>query len=311
LCGEAWRNEQVPASATEQQMNSRVSNVWPSIALFSLCSAMFSMSCWLMSHGVADGTWRSPTRSVADKVFGTSRMFLGNYFYFQADEQYHGGYKHKHSEAFEDTVFQKALKEVSPRKEVHMTGRAVDEMMPWLWFAIRADPHNADVYLVTAFWLASDDVGRPDMAHKVLKEAQCNIPFHYEVQLENGRVYLKEGHLRDAKHAFDAGLAFWPRPLTSDNPDARSDKAALLLYRGLLHEADGETDRAISSYEEIVSLFPERTPLLERAAALKKGEQPSILASKAWRASLSQDEKERKARHHQETTHDDHGDHDD
>ena len=300
-----------PASATGQQMNSRVSNFWPCIALFSLYNAMFCLSCLLLSHGVASAAWRSPARSIADKVFGNSRMLLGNYFYFQADEQYHGGYKHKSSEAFDDTIFQTALKEVSPRKEIHMTGKAVDEMMPWLWFAIRSDPQNADVYLVTAFWLASDDIGRSDMAHKIMKEAQCNIPFHYEIQLENGRIYLREGRLRKAALAFDAGLAFWPRPLTADNPDAMSDKAALLLYRGLLHEANGETNEAIRSYEEIVKLFPERLPLQERATALRKGEQPSILAYKAWSASLKQDEQKRRACHRQEAMHDHQDDQDD
>jgi tetratricopeptide (TPR) repeat protein len=284
-------------------MNARTTNIWSFAGMALLWGSAFCVSCWLTSTSASAVTGQSMSRSVAGRVLGESRVALGGYFYLQADNQYHGGVEHIQPEAFENSIYQKALKEISPRAHIHMKGKRVEEMMPWLWLAIRSNPQDVNTYLVAAFWLASDDIGKPDLAHEVLKEAQCNIPFHYETQLEDGRIYLKERRTREAKRKFDAGLAFWPRPLPANNQDAMNDKAALLLYRGLLHEAEGETNQTIEAFEEILRMFPERTSLRERLDALKKGEAPSVLASRMWHDILEKDEKTGKACDREEAGH--------
>ncbi len=287
-------------------MNARTANVWPFAGIVLLWGSAFCISCWLTFTPAPSVTDGSIGRSVVANILGESRMALSDRFYLQADTEYHKGIGHIRDEAFNDSIYQTILTETAPTMHIHIRGKSVQEMMPWLLFTIRCNPQDVDAYLVAAFWLASDDVARPDLAHELLKEGQCNIPFNSEIQLEDGRIYLNQGRLADAKRKFDAGLAFWPGAHSADDKDAQSDKAELLLYRGLLYEADGQTNKTIEAFEEILRMFPARTSLRTRIDELKNGEEPSILASSMWRDILNKYEETSRAcdRKNDEDAHD-------
>lgn len=261
--------------------------------------AAFCVSCWLSV--LPAPTLPARAGAAADlsmQVFSQSREALSWEFYEKADTVYHGGQEHLRAEAFSNRFFQAIHNQISPREHTHLSGRAMEEIMPWLWMAVRARPHNSDAYLVAAFWLAGD-MGRPDLAHEVLREGQCENPFNYALAFESGRVYLREGDVNGARHAFDVALAFWPRPTGCEDPNARLDKASILFYRAMIHEYDGEPGAAIAGLEEILALFPDRTAVSDRIGELKRGE-PSVLASQLWRARLASDDKERKACHRED-----------
>jgi len=160
--------------------------------------------------------------------------------------------------------------------------------MPWLRLATIMNPHDVRIYLDAAFWLAHE-AARPDIAEKVLLEAQVNNPFNYQIQTDRGRIFLMQHNMENAKTAFDAGLAFWPGREDKDTFECRNNKARLLLYRAMLHEADGNLAEAVSCLREILKLFPERKELLDRIKDLKEGKEPSLLASKVWSDMLKHD----------------------
>jgi tetratricopeptide (TPR) repeat protein len=165
-------------------------------------------------------------------------------------------------------------------------------MMPWIWLAIRADPHNLTPYLTGAF-LLSHEIGRPDLAHEILREAQYNNPFNYEAPLEDGRIFLREKKVQEARHSLDVAIAFWPGGRPTDNPDVQNDRTTLLFYRGLLYEVDGESQNAIDCYTQILDLFPNRKILESRIDSLKNNNQPSVLATRLWHGMLlKQDDQE-------------------
>lgn len=164
--------------------------------------------------------------------------------------------------------------------------------MPWLRLAIRMDPHRAETYLVAAFWL-SHEARRPNVALEILQEAQVAIPFNHEIQLEKGRLLLRQHRLDEATAAFEAGLAFWPGAVDPQSHEGRVDRASLLLYRSLLHEAAGRTEPAISDLAEIVKMFPERVSLQHRIEELRTGEGSTLSASRFWKQLISEEDEAR------------------
>lgn len=221
-------------------------------------------------------------------LLGESKVALTWYFYHQADTYFHGGWEHLKNEAFRGSIYQNMAGEISPRYHIHLGGSEVKEIMPWLRLATLTDPHDIRIFFDSAFWL-THDAKRPDLAEQVLLSAQIENPFNYQVQLERGRIFLVQNKLEEAKHAFDAGLAFWPSKDNANTETAMDGKARLLLYRALLHEADGEKKEAISNLQAILQLFPKRTYLLARIHDLQEGKEPSLLAPKIWNDMLKHD----------------------
>lgn len=241
--------------------------------------------------------------SEAERVLGSSRLALSSHFVGMADVYFHKGVEPVEKHAFDGGFFQVLSQDISPERVIHMAGQDVREMMPWIWLAVRTDPQNLEPYLVGAF-LLSRQMGRPDLAHELLREAQYSNPKNYAAPLEEARVYLKEKNIPAAEHALDVGLAFWPGGKAPQDPGAREDKATLLLYRGLLHEIDGEIGAAIESYQEILALFPDRPALQNRIHSLRSDGQPSVLATQLWRDTLQeQDKKEGVCHDHEDEGH--------
>jgi len=258
-------------------MRTGASPVWIWSASALAWGGVFALSCRLavFPGDPEEGTRVSP--SFAGALLSEGRLALHHEAYEMADTYFHKGVGHLHETAFHDHPFQRVRREVAPDRHVHLHGADVREILPWLWMAIRMDPSDVETRLVTAFWLAHG-AGRPDLAEQVLREARVNTPGSVEVQLELGRLYLRQGRLADARRAFDAGLTFWPGKNKPDSREAGQDRAGLLLYRALLYEIEGKAQQAVRQYEEILALFPDRVHLRRRIEALQKEEAPAIVA---------------------------------
>lgn len=249
----------------------------PKILGIALLGFSFSLSCIisLLTAGIANN---EDGPSTIGTLLSVGRVGMSDYFYGLADTSFHRGVEHTHKEVIEKTLFQKAAEELSPTKHAHLGGAQVKEIMPWLWLALRTDPKNAELCLVTSFWLSSA-IARNDLALQVLQEGQLNNPFCYEIQLEKGRLLLSMLRLTSAEEAFNAALAFWPG---SNNPEdfrVRNDKMRILLYMSLLHESRGEAALAIRRLKEILELFPKDANIRTRLRDLEQGKQPSLRAA--------------------------------
>jgi len=247
-------------------MQQRSSSV-PVLAAALLWTAAFSLSCLLSALPRV----RSTPGEWAAAVFGSSREAIAGALYERADLYFHRGVGHVHEEAFARHPFQRLTETISPSRHVHVHGANIKEIMPWLWLALQSDPYNVDLYLVSAFWLWSE-AERYDLALRVLRQGQARIPYNHALQTARGRLMLKQGRLTKAAEAFDAALAFWEHTADPDDEQARFDRAEILFYRALLHEADGENERAVGMLHEIVKLFPDRHTIADRARALAAGE---------------------------------------
>jgi tetratricopeptide (TPR) repeat protein len=206
-------------------------------------------------------------------VLNGSRAAIGAQFFETADLYFHRGVEHTHALAFTNDWFQSLSQEISPEAHVHLHGSDVREIMPWLWLAVRANPHNVDAYIVTAFWLARE-ARRSDLALDVLREATLNNPRNHRIALEQSRILLDQGHTAAARNALDRGLAFWPGAEPPDSDDARMDRRDLLLHRAFALESLGYNALAVSDLEAILQIYPAMDGLRQRMADLKKGVQP-------------------------------------
>lgn len=250
-----------------------------------LSAGAFALACQLIAAGeAAPATMGQP--SLAQALVGDARFALGTQFYEQADVYFHQGVPHSKAVAFQSDIFQRIRNEVCPHQHRHLAGASnIVEIMPWLSFATRVNPQNLDGYLVAAFWLANE-AKRPDLAINILEDAQCNIPYSYEVQLDKGRILLHAGNRIPAKQAFTAAIAFWEKTADTGNSDDLLDKAEALLYRALLREAEGSTQGAIEDLRNMLAISPNRPAMRERLSQLESGQPTHPAADDLLRAML-------------------------
>jgi len=241
--------------------------------IFLLWSLAFALACRLTDM---PGPQKTAERGLVAELFGSARFEISAQFYEQADRVFHKGVGHYRPAAFKDW-FVRMRDEVSPSGHFHLHKENVFEIMPWLFFATRADPGNAEAYVVAAYWLAGEG-GRPDLAEQTLNEALRNNPSDYRIYLEKGNLALKQGNYRKAARFLDAAFARLPGPDSreQDPEQARVDRAEILTYRGLLYEIENSPENALRCYREVARMFPGRTQLKDRITELEKsGRAPS------------------------------------
>jgi len=257
--------------------------IWAALVLAVLWSAAFALCCRLTSEPLMSG---DETDLVVIKALGASRVAMGDQLYANADRTFHMGVGVYRRPAF-TSWFTRLGQAVVPKGHAHLQAEGVNELVPWLYFATRADPHNVEAYVVAAFWLAGDG-GRPDLAERVLDEARSNNPKDYRVYLEKGRLALKRGAPAEAARAFDAAGRLWERDPGPDKIQARLDRAEMLTCRGLLYEGGGDVPRALTCYRDMLALMPGRVGIRARVAELSQRGCASVAPAAMWHTIMFQ-----------------------
>lgn len=237
--------------------------IWTTLFLVLMWGTAFALCCRLAGGPLMTA---DEADSVALKALGTSRVAVGDQLYANADRTFHMGVGIYRQRAF-TSGFMRLAQVIAPEGHAHLHAEGVNEVVPWLYFATRADPHNVEAYAVAAFWLAGEG-GRPDLAERVLDEARENNPKDYRVYLEKGRLALKRGVRVEAARAFDAAGRLWERDPGPDKIQGKLDRAEMLVFRGLLYEESGDVPHALTCYRNMLTLFPERSGIRERVAEL-------------------------------------------
>jgi len=236
-----------------------------SIAVMVLWCLAFALACRLLNMPELQ---KNTGEGLVYQILGSTRLEAGDFLFEQADRVFHKGVGHYHPHAFTDW-FSRMRNEVRPHGHFHLHREGVLEIMPWLYFSVRADPHNVTAYAVAAFWLAGE-AGRPDLAEGVLNEALRNNPGDYRVYLEKGNLAVRQGKYAMAARFFDAALALFRKTKDGDKEQMRIDLAEMLTYRGLLYELEGNPERAARNYREVTDIFPGRLHMKERMVELGK-----------------------------------------
>lgn len=269
--------------------------IWVALFLAVMWGTAFALCCQLTSELLMPGNETdSPATagppamagSVAIKALGASRAAVGDQLFETADRTFHMGVGVYRRQAF-TTRFTRLGQAIAPEGHVHLQAEGVNELVPWLYLATRADPHNVEAYVVAAFWLAGEG-GRPDLAERVLNEARANNPKDYCIYLGKGRLALKSGALTEAARAFDAAGALWERDPGPDKIQAQLDRAEMLIYRGLLYEESGDVPRALTCYRDMLALFPGRVGIRTRVVELTEAGHARVAPAVMWQTIMFQ-----------------------
>jgi tetratricopeptide (TPR) repeat protein len=207
------------------------------------------------------------------RILNTGRAEMSADLYHRADLYFHKGVAFTRPPPLTGDPFRKLLDAVAPESVVHLGGQNIREIMPWLRFTTRLDPHHVEAFLVTAFWL-SEEAHRPDVAHEVLREALRLNPGAYAIHLGRGKLFLRQKNPKAALQSFSAALRCWPQsPIATSPQDLNFDRAEILTYRALVFEIFNHPADAIRDLEEVLTLFPERHEFRNRIADLAAGRQ--------------------------------------
>jgi len=268
--------------------------------------AIFVMACRL--EAVAPEITGPDVALYAAKAMAEeTRTALGAYLYAKADIYFHKGVEYIRKEAFANTFFRRVLREISPNKHVHLEGHEVQEIIPWLWLALHANPHDVELYLVTAFWLAH--LGQGSTAHAVLRTGRLNNPGDYRLFFEEGRLYLHEGRRQDALRLIEAALKLWPGTDSPSIEEAIEQKRSLLFYKGLLCESDGAVADAVAAYNELLKISPQTPGIKMRLENLAR-ETPSNEEALSIIKNLETEHASRAKCHREDHNHEDDEKHD-
>ena len=95
----------------------------------------------------------------------------------------------------------------APQVHKHLDGGESVEMLPWLWAAVKSDPHNAEAWSV-AWYTASHVMKDKALAAKVIAEAKAKNPDSIEIAFTEGRALYDggKGDVAAAKRAFQRAV---------------------------------------------------------------------------------------------------------
>jgi tetratricopeptide (TPR) repeat protein len=270
-------------------------------AILLLAGAAFAISCRLPDESICPKSLEDSTSSAA-VIEDSVRRAIGAYCYRQADVFFHRGVSEVHH-AEGGGVIGFLSTEIRPEEHQHLSGQGIVDIMPWLEFAMEADPDNVDYALVAAFWLATD-AGRPDVAHEVLRRARIANPRNCRLPAEEARIYIREGRLADARRLADLALELFPGSTPFGPDEAKAFFRDVLLHRAILAEAAGDIQTAIRDLNGILMIYPEMATLRDRIVHLREGTEPKDSARQVLRNLMAQYDNAREHHCDREEDHD-------
>ena len=165
-----------------------------------------------------------------------------------------------------------------PRAHKHLSGaNAEKELLPWLWAAVKADPHNINAYGIGAYWLG-DRLNRPDKALEFIRQGIRDNPNAYELEITRAEILWHNVNDRDAVIA--AFHKAREKFLARFRPGAKTEiknipSAAKLLYHRILTYltdqaiATGHTTQAIAYLREAIPYANNPERLRDRIRELR------------------------------------------
>ena len=265
---------------------------FPMPATFAIAAAAIA---FVLPERYADEMPQVAGEDLFSLLFSDARALLGQSFVHVGDRYYHGGidisYTHPdHTDEFGETpeTHEKESHDGdgqphdhdhpdAPRRKPggfhfpdpwawlnarihvqelrHLEGDELTEIVPWIWAAIRADPHNIEAYEMGWYVIAKMQ-NRPEDGFLVLEEGIKNNPGSISLEVTRGQSLMSD--MKDNAASEAAFLLARAKALEKcgDNPAGLSEEDALLLQRALdylIHFASeqGDEDAEIKYKNEL------------------------------------------------------------
>ncbi len=213
------------------------------------------------------------------RIAGESSSILSNLSILQADLYLHGGVGHfdeEHKEGMavldrevvykgEDlhekkeepaagkfNILLKLDEQLKVSEHVHLKGEEIKEIIPWLYYAAKVDPHNELAYTL-AFYYVTDVFGKTEEGVAFLKEGLSKNPDSWQINAELGRFYFQY------KKDYQASIRYLTRAyeLMKQGPHDKFQERYVLSYLAHSHEMLGEKEKSFLFYKRLNKLFPD------------------------------------------------------
>jgi tetratricopeptide (TPR) repeat protein len=242
----------------------------------------------------AEGDFEQSGMPVVMKILGESRNIASNLAFLQADVYYHRGIEHpddehedcmspeageeKHihkgpertlahlgvSQVFSKDPLLWISSELNVDSHTHIGSDDIKEIVPWLYFAHKLDPHNVEVYTITAYYLANR-LGKTSEAVSFLKRGMVLNPDSWELCAEMGLLMYK--NVKDSVSA----IRFLRRAnaLLDQSPHDRYDRRRVLTPLANAYLEAGDRGKALDVFMRIEDLAPESVSVKQKINELK------------------------------------------
>jgi len=183
------------------------------ILLASLAST--ALAVWIGRLPTEERPQRTSGDDALSVAFGDAKATIGRVFVEKADSYFHGGVDMDGShdcvrqapgdEQSRDHHSQSSPKATAsldpwtwinshvraPQVERHLEGTRAIELIPWLWAAVKANPHDTDAW-TTVWYVAARQMKDADLALKIALEAVRTNPNALDAACVLGRSYRAE-----------------------------------------------------------------------------------------------------------------------
>ncbi len=156
-----------------------------------------------------------------------------------------------------------------PSKHIHLSARDEREMLPWLRMTAEMDPKKVEVYTVASYTLRKH-LGKTDEAEAFLRQGLRNNPESYEILFELGRIKAEDRKdAQSARKLWEVALDKWDQQQAQSLEPDSFVRSQILGSLARLEEEQGNYQRAIACFEEILKMNPHRTSVLDRIQELR------------------------------------------
>lgn len=127
---------------------------------------------------------------------------------------------------------------VNISRHFHLYGEEEKEVLPWIYYAVRLDPHNVNAYVLGGHWLGRR-LNRPEEALTFLKEGIRSNPDAWQIYEEMGLISLIE------EKDYEAALGYFMKAgeRLRDDPDG-FDRRRLRTFIAECYEKLGDPEKA-------------------------------------------------------------------
>ena len=229
------------------------------------------------------------------KIFGEFRDYLSIVSFLNADMYFHGGvshtleegetlhlleekdirqdqhvngkmehhdHDHHHGEeikAVTNNVLLNINNAIALTEHKHLLGNEEKELLPWLYYSVKLNPHNILAYVIAGYWVGIR-MKQPEEAVSFLKKGLTDNPRSWELYKTIGEIYfIGEKDYKKAQGYFERAKDIGD----SENID-NMDKRGIYVFLAESYARLGELKKSLAIYDKLLIYFPDDPRILEK-----------------------------------------------
>jgi len=219
---------------------------------------------------------------IIQRIFGSLRVFVGDWAFMKAEEYHHRGLPFEQALAYhkgESILADRSMRAVSGKtheeeiegakgnvplytqlySQVKVTGdshlKPVEEkeVLPWFYVEVAFNPHDVRGYVLGAYWL--ERVGDKSASVKFLLDGEKNNPNSAEILGALGEFYFKANDPAKAMDYLSRAHALWKEAKginAVSTPYEESDRFLAFDLLGDIYLKKGDNEKALQLYTELL-----------------------------------------------------------